>query len=468
MPTSPQATSAAPSLAPFKDLLRFAFFNATTWMISLGTPLVLLAGQLGASAVEVGLVHSFILLLLPVQILSTLTLPRFGYKRQVIFGWSTRAIFLTIPLGLALLAPEEPQRWMVLALVASTFFFSFFRSLGSSGIMPLVYGIVPAKVQGRYFSTDQAATGIAGIMTLVFCALLFRYLPTYSAFSWLYAYAIVGAALSVFFLSRVKDPPKPTKTSLGAIILEVPRLCLRASPFRQYLGFMVTFSLMGTAFVPLQAYYLKVEENLGIDRILLYTALQYVGAIAGTLVMRNRIDRIGVKPVFRISLTAGALICLYWYFLVTGSTFLLTFLPLTYFVFGIQTSQWFTAQLKYLPRVCDPKKQALHVSIFSALSGLVGGIAPILWGFIVRVPGQLPGVDRQAFAIFFLCLLTANTLLFLYVPKLTSENRDRPALLTGAALLRPFRYMGNFANALPTAAKSSKQEQPEDSNRSSG
>ncbi|HKJ90244.1 MAG TPA: hypothetical protein VJ960_03870, partial [Oceanipulchritudo sp.] len=47
------------SLAPYADLLKFGFFNATTWMIALGTPLVLLAGQLGASSFEVGLAYAF-------------------------------------------------------------------------------------------------------------------------------------------------------------------------------------------------------------------------------------------------------------------------------------------------------------------------------------------------------------------------------------------------------------------------
>jgi len=48
-------------------------------MIALGTPLVLLAGQLGASSFEVGLAYAFDLLLLPVTFLATSTLPRLGY-----------------------------------------------------------------------------------------------------------------------------------------------------------------------------------------------------------------------------------------------------------------------------------------------------------------------------------------------------------------------------------------------------
>jgi MFS family permease len=442
-----------PSLAPYANLLRFGFFNATTWMIALGTPLVLLAGQLGASSFEVGLAYAFVFLLLPVQILATSTLPRFGYKRQILFGWISRGCFLLIPLGLALLAPAEPQRWMIHALIGAAFGFSLFRALGSCAVMPLIYATLPESVRGRYFSTDQAVTGISGILTLLLGALLFRLLPIYQAFVWQYLYAIIGTVLTIYFLSKVTDPPKPAQTSLREILHETPVLCLRRSPFRQYLLFMTAFSLMGTAFVPLMAYYLKVDARLGADRIMLYTALQYGGAIIGTLIMRNRIDRIGVKPVFRLSLLLGACISTYWYFLITGNGALRAGLPVAYFLFGISASQWITAHLKYLPRVCDEAHQALHVSVHSSVIGIIGGLAPILWGYLVRMPGAQPGIQREVFALYFIALLLIQLALLLYVPRLTSRHRERPSIQTSAGLLRPFRYMGQLIQAIPPKGK---------------
>ncbi|NDV60909.1 MFS transporter [Puniceicoccales bacterium CK1056] len=453
MKKSPQADPAADgpvSLAPYSNLLKFGFFNATTWMIGLGTPLVLLAGQLGASSFEVGMAYAFVFLLLPVQIIATATLPRFGYKRQVIFGWASRGIFLLIPLGIVWMAPAAPQRWMVYALIASAFFFSLFRAMGSCGVMPLIYATLPESVRGRYFSTDQAVTGISGILTLLFCSLLFRYLPIYQAFFWQYLYAIAGVFFTIYFLSKVKDPPKPKETSLRRIFSETPKICLRSSPFRQYLVFMIASAVMGTAFVPLKAYYLKVDAGVGVDLILTYTAIQYAGAIIGTLFMRGRIDQIGVKPVFRVSLVLSLGISAFWYFLVTGHQLLLLFLPLAYFCFGIAASLWITAHLKYLPRVCDDEQQALHVSVHSAVVGLIGGLAPIAWGFLVKIPGGLPGVQPDRFGLYFLGLLGVQLGLLFYVPWLTSEHRERPSIQTGANLLRPFRYIGQLINFLPS------------------
>ena len=445
-----EETAGALSLAPYADLLKFGFFNATTWMIGLGTPLVLLAGQLGANSFEVGLAYSFVFLLLPIQIIATSTLPRFGYKRQVLFGWGARGLFLLIPLWLAFQAPETPARWMVYALVASTFFFSFFRALGSCAVMPLIYATLPDEVRGKYFSTDQAIIGASGILTLLLCALLFRLLPVYEAFVWQYLYALAGVGFSLYYLAKVKDPPKPRETSLREIVHETPRLCLRRTPFRQYLIFMIASALMGTAFVPLKAYYLKVDAGLGVDTILVLTALQYAGAILGTLIIRNRLDRIGVKPVFRLSLGLNVAISLYWFFLVKSeSGALLAYLPVSYFLFGLAASQWITAHLKYMPRVCDEERQALHVSVHSAVVGIVGGLAPMLWGYAVKMPGSLPGVQNDRFALYFIALLCLQAILLLYVGQLTSKHRERPALQTSAGLLRPFRYVAQLVNAVP-------------------
>ena len=309
-----------------------------------------------------------------------------------------------------------------------------------------------ATAQGAIYagSTDQAITGIAGIMTLLLCAALFKLLPIYDAFFWQYLYAFVGVFLTVFFLSRVPDPPKPKSTSLGTIVLETPKLCLQRSPFRQYLAFMIAAALMGPAFVPLKAYYLKVGVGLGAGTILLYTALQYCGAIIGTLFMRSRVDTWGAKPVFRIALVLNAAVSIYWFLLVSGHSVLLHFLPVAYTTFGLGASLWLTSHLKYLPRVCDEEKQALHVSVHSSVVGIIGGLAPIFWGFTVKLPGGQPGVREDTFSYYFLALLAMQLILFLYIPRLTSEHRERPSLYTTAGLLRPFRFVGQLVNLTPS------------------
>ena len=62
------------SLRPFRAGYWFGGFNGLTWMMSLGTPMVLLIEHLGGSTIQVGMASSFVFLLLPVQVLATSTL----------------------------------------------------------------------------------------------------------------------------------------------------------------------------------------------------------------------------------------------------------------------------------------------------------------------------------------------------------------------------------------------------------
>ncbi len=449
----------SPFRGPYAKLLRFSFFNASTWLIGLGTPMVLLATELGANSFEVGLAYSFVFLLLPIQIFATAFLPSLGYKKQIMLAWAARGSSLIIPFILALLAPAEPSRWMVQAMILSAFLFSFFRTFGSCALPPMMYAMLPEDVRGKFFSTDQAIIGLAGIVTLVLFAGLFSFFPTYTAFATQYGYALVAVVMTIYYMGKIPDPPKPKETAIRDILIETPRLCLQKSPFRQYLIFMVVSSLMGTAFVPLVTYYLKVEMRLGMAEILVYTALQYCGAILGTAIMRERIDKVGARVSFRISLILNACISTYWFFLVSGLYPPLRLgLPVAYFLFGIAASQWIASHLKYIPRVCDTQRRALHISIHAAAVGIIGGIAPMLWGYVVKVPGTRPGIQADVFAGFFFALLTAQLILFLYVPLLSSRHRDRPSMLASATLIRPFRYIGQLINVIPEADKKDVKE----------
>ena len=89
------------SLRPFRPGLMFGFFNAMTWQVALGTPMVLFAERLGASAFAVGLAYSFVFVLTPVQVLATALLPKYGYKRMMLSGWGLRSLFLLPPVALA-------------------------------------------------------------------------------------------------------------------------------------------------------------------------------------------------------------------------------------------------------------------------------------------------------------------------------------------------------------------------------
>ena len=453
---SSETTPAPISLAksPFVNWLGFGFTNAMSWMIALGTPMVLLAGELGASTFEVGIAYASVFIVLPVQILATSTLPRFGYKWQMIFGWGTRSFFLLVPLYLAILAPEHPQRWMVLAMVGSVVLFTLFRALGSCATWPWMYSLIPDGIRGRYFATDQVLSGISGVLTLVFCGLLFSWLPPFEAYTWQYSFALLGSMLSVAFLISIPDVPKPEFISVGTIFQEMPRWTFRPGKFRQYLRFMLTSNVVVTSISPFTVYYLKVEKGYAFDTILFLSAIQYSGSILASLWIRKRIDQAGPITAFRIGYAGLSALMLYWALIVCNVPHTLMFLQVAYFAFGASNAHWSAAHMKYLPSVCPDQKRALTVSIHSSVVGFLGGLTPILWGLLLRTSGASAGVNKAAFLGFliFACLVLAG--LSIYASRLVFSESFKGSLFSRTMFLRSFRFIEGMVRWVPSSEDS--------------
>jgi MFS family permease len=450
MMTAASSDGEPPSLRDFQAPLAFGFFNATSWIIGLGTPMILLAGQLGATAFEIGLAYSFVFILLPVQVLATVTLPRFGYKRQMIFGWASRIVFLFFPLFIAFLSPAQPAPWMMWGLIVSVFGFSFMRSLGSCAVMPWIYGLIPESIRGRYFATEQFLTGVSVILTLLLCAATFHLFALYTSFQILYAYAIVGSLLAVGALMRMPDVARPATTTVGAIVRRAPVVCVEPGGFRRYLFFMVAANVMTTAFSPFIVHYLNVNRGLDSGSILLFAAMQYVGGISGSWFLRSRIDRIGITRTFRLSHFGNVLMLLFWLGVVGGLDGLMNWLPVGFFLFGLSMSFLTAAHLQYLPKVCPENERALTISVHSAVVGLMGGIAPILWGLVLRHSGDLPGMHPERFALFIGLAIATQLGLAFFVGRLEPGDARAAPLRAGAAITRPFRYIAQMVTAVDT------------------
>lgn len=408
----------ADSLRPFRAGYWFGGFNGLTWMMTLGTPMVLLLTHLGASALQVGLASSFVTLLFPVQVVATSSLARLGFRRQMVLGWSLRAVFLLVPFGLALLAPEEPAAWMANAVVASIFAFCFFRAFGVAAHIPWFAAILPDALRGRYFATDTAVVSGVGVVTLLGCAALFDRLPTYDAFRVVYAVAMFGSAMAVWNLLRLPPGPQPAPSPLASLFGEALRFCFSPGLFRRYLVLVVVSSVVGSSFGAFTIYYLKTEAAIDSSVVLGFTAAQFGGQIVASWAMRRFIDRVVIRRFFQIAQVVLAVVFGYWLGIVTGQAGWLGWVAVSYFVVGLANGVSNSAHFTYLPELSPAEKRPISVAVFGAVSGLLQGIGPVLWGIALRSAGDTPGVDSERFSIFFalgiaLCAVSLTMLAFL-------------------------------------------------------
>ena len=445
-----------PELYPFRHGLYFAFFHALNWQVAIGTPTVLFMQQLGANSLEVGLTFSWTFLLTPVQVVATTFLPQLGYKRLTMAGWSLRGWCLIVPILLAILAPSNPVPWMIYAMIVATFVYSFVRAVGTSSLTTWFYQLIPESIRGRYWATDQMTSGIAIVGSLLLYATLFTVLPMYHAFIVLYTIAIAGAWIAHRQLTVLPDVERPKLISLEKIVTETPRLMTERSVFRTYLWMSVPLFAAITPISPFAAYYLKTSAGITSAQVILLTMLTYFGLITANWYMRAHMDRVGAKPFFRLSYLVHGFIALAWIgFLYTGGRWLVM-LPILYFLQGIASGCWTSANLSYLAKIVPEKERALPVSIHGAVITFIGGCTPVLWGLFLKVPGERPAVNVLVFELFFASLVIVCLVLLFLLKRLPEKTGVGASLPHGSWSLRPFRSVASLINLVerPAAKKS--------------
>jgi hypothetical protein len=451
MPALFPTAKSDPELAPYRAGLLFGFFNALTWQIGIGTPMVLFAERLGASSFQVGLAYSFVFLLTPVQVAATALLPHYGFKRVTLSGWGARSLFLAVPVWLAILAPEVGQPWMVGALIGSVFFFCLFRSLGAGAMTTWFIGLLPPAVRGRYFASDQFLSGIAGVGALVACSVLFAFLPIYTALLVQYAIALVGSTLSYYSLKQLPDIARPAAISLRSVIRDTPRHLFTPSPFRHYLWLAVWYAVITTPIPPFAAYYLKVGAHLSPGQIMQFEVLRYCGVILGAWLLRRRIDATGARPFFLVTLGLTALVAVFWWLFLHHIVGGMVTLFAIYFTLGLGAVCWNIANLNYLPKVAPDAERALFISIHGAATACIGGVAPILWGLVLKstAPDGSPNIDVTLFQWFFASVLLSSCILSVLMARLPEDTKTSvEPIIIGNALLNPVRAASYLVNLI--------------------
>jgi len=452
MPPSEKAARDAATLRPFRPGLAFSFFNAITWQIALGTPMVLYAEALGASTFVVGTVYAFVFLLTPIQALATSLLPRFGFKRLMLFCWMARSLFLLPLVWLAWERPSSGSVWAIALFVFSVFAFCFFRAVGSCGYVPWLYSLIPDSLRGRYFGSAQIWMGLSSVSTLLFCSILFSEFAVYLALFWQYIVAFAGSLLSFASLAALPDGKRPKANSLAQTLAVARRYLLRPGPYRHILSVHIVLATCASSLPPFAAYYLKAEVGLSESRILALATLQSLGVILSAFFVRRTLDIAGPRSIFLLGVLLYAVLATLWLAETGGLGGGFGLYVTLYVLVGVAACFWFTAHLNYLPYVIEENDRPLMVAVNSSLVSLVSGVAPVLWGLALKETGPQGGtaVDATWFRVYFVCLMLVAVALVpaLMRIRLRKFDRGREIRVTTEAL-RPFRAITAFAAAHP-------------------
>lgn len=370
------------------NLNGFSFFNAVSFQIVLGAPVILYAKSLGASSLVLGTLAALTPLLTMLQLVAAGFLHRTGYKRFVLAGWGARTFFTACVAVLPLWPGLDPglRLWL---LFAALFGFNFLRGFSAGAWLPWLTALVPEPVRGRFLSRDQAFMHFGCLLALLVSAWVMAGTVEAGEYAAVFGIGVLSAVVSLWFIRQIPDAQSPEERKRSGVAVPWGAM-LRHPPFARLLWFTTVYMVVIGSLGVFTVEFLVVREKFAEGMILLLSGLAFVGALAGLAWAGPRLDATGSKPWLRRALLLFTAVIGGWFLLAAGqwpaspwSVGALNFLGgLAGAVFGVANTRIIMGSVPVMGR-------NHFFALFTVISGLGLGGAPIVWGAMLDALGSL-------------------------------------------------------------------------------
>jgi len=386
----------------------FSFFNAVSFQIVLGAPVILFAKSLGASSLVLGTMAALTPLLNILQLLAARILHRSGYKHFVLAGWGARTFF-TLCVAVIPLLPGLAASSRLWLLAGALFGFNFLRGFSAGAWLPWLTALVPEQVRGRFLSRDNAFMHLGCLTALLVSAWVMAGTVEAGEYAAVFGIGLVSALISLWFVRRVPDAQSHEERVRSGVAVPWGAM-LRHAPFARILWFATVYTAVIGSLGVFTVEYLAVRGRFGESAIFLLGALTFVGALAGLAIVAPRIDVTGGKPWLHRGLLLMAAAIFGWLLLAVG---LLPrwhwFVGSLNFLGGLAGAVFGVASTRTVMGSVPAMGRNHFFALFTVITGLGLGCAPIVWGAVLDALGTLDlvvgplSVDR--YGVYFAVLL---------------------------------------------------------------
>ena len=417
----------------------FSFFNAVSFQIILGAPVILYAKSLGASSFVLGTIAALTPLLSILQLVAARFLHRVGYRRFALAGWGARTLFVLLIVAVPVL-PGLAADDRLLLLAFALFCFNLLRGAAAGAWLPWLTALLPENLRGRFLSRDNAFMHFGCLVALLLSAWVMAGTAEPSEYAGVFAIGLVAATVSLWFIHRIPDVQSPEERSRSGE--PVPwRAMLRFPPFARLLWFSTAYALVIGSLGVFTVEFLAGRERYAEGMVLLLGGLTFVGALAGLVWAGPRLDATGSKLWLARALVLFATVIAGWFLLAVNfspaSPWLVALLN---FVGGLAGAVFGVASTRIVMGSVPVMGRNHFFALFTVISSLGLGMAPMIWGavldalkaFEVTLNGWI--IDRYAFyfaALLLFALLDLRLVRFLHEgaavdPSATPPVEPRP------------------------------------------
>lgn len=440
-----------------RQLLLFQSFNALSYWIILGTPIVLLTLWLGGGSRAVGIVSSVMPFLAILQIPSTRYITRLGYRRAMLAGWTSRTLMILGFVALPFFKDVWSANHLVLALVGILFTWSLLRGLANVSWFPWLRGLVPEQCRGRYFAAENIYVQLMSLIIFSLSGMIIGKEPNAIRFAIIYFVSFSAGMVSLYFLGRIPNVEIPPHEEAWGSILPAVKNVFRDKNFRRFLIFIIVWTLSSSGFDSFVVLFLKRESALPERMILWLGAISSGAMIAALLGAGKFLDRWGSKPVMKICISAILIYLCFWLMLAEGVFKPHLWLMICLFVYnGMVKATIWTATWRLLFMSVPHKNSLMSLAIFNTGVGIFGGATPLLWGFMIP---KFPTDYFHPFGYYFMANMLLTLLAFVMLQKVKEKKAGRTRDVAIALLTLPMRSAMQLLSMLPLFQQEGKTQE---------
>lgn len=392
----------------------------------MGSPMLLYAESLGASAKITGVIFGLTPLMVALQIPAAGYVSQFGYKRFIATGWSIRLIFVLPLIAVPLLHGRYSSQTQLAIVIGSLFCFNLIRGIASTAWFPWITGLIPENIRGRYLTWENACYSLGSLFCLLFTASLLGANPHSSKFAGLFTFSLITGLISLLFVYRVPDAPvNPEEVSHKE---PAPwREIISHTSFRKLLGVHFVWAVLIGGLMPFIVKYLKGPVAMDYDSVIYTDAAKYVGGLVTLWFLHSRLDRLGSRPLMML---AGAA----WFIIVLAMVGMscnlfeakLSVVCLVGVVIGFAFCTFGMSLTKLVMGTVPDAGKSHFFALYSVVGSLTLGICPFLWGTLIDSLDGVEiirlGLNWNQYSISFSLLVGVLVLLFLLVLGLEEEK----------------------------------------------
>lgn len=315
-------------------------------------------------------------------------------RRKPFVAWSAligRLLWVPILLLPLLIAPKNALIPFLILYAVSFILLNLTVPAWTSWMSDLV----PSDNRGRYFARRNTIAGIVGMIIGIPAAWFLDYTTRQNhweplGFGILFGLAALGGVFAFFYMLMQPEPPTVETSRTDSMgwrgVLEFYRAPFQDANFRRLMLFNVVFGIGQQIAAPFFLPFALKNLQMGYVWLQILGTISSLSALASMAMWGYLSDKFGNKPILAIGVVGVFTLPIPWIFATQSQPTVTTVLLLINHVLGgLFWAGVGLTQFNLLIRLSPPERTGVYVATMSAVTGLTGGLAPLIGGSLMEV-----------------------------------------------------------------------------------